>query len=101
MEDDDLNSKTVSINNINYWGIYPNGKDYNHTFFNYTIPLYNPLLYTYAVYQGYVYDSNGNFIDIKNNISILECKVFGVIVSVTFNSTYFGRLLRIELGKSN
>ena len=89
----------MSISIVNYYSVYPNGKQFNNTYFNYTIPFYNPLLYTYNVYEGYVYDSGGAFIDIKNDISILECKVFGVIVTVTFNSAYASRLLRIALNK--
>ena len=78
-----------------YWGTYPNGMAQGYI--RITIPLWNCSNSNITVEQAYVYDSEGNFTDIKSTVTVITSTKAYAIARITFNSAYSGKLLRINL----
>lgn len=94
---DALNGKIAEIyhrGDIVFWGVYPNGRQ-NNTF-KVLVPGYNPKLNAGTIVEAYVYDSAGNWTDIKSGLAIAT-KWSGYEISGTFNSAHAGKLLRIDV----
>ena len=82
---------------ISFFSSYPNGKEYGSNNTAVTIPCYNPLNTSKSVGEAYVYDSSGNYTDIKSTITSCQASVNGFIVRFTFNSNHVGKLLRLVI----
>ena len=82
---------------ISFFSSYPNGKEYGSNNTAITIPCFNPLNVSKSVGEAYVYDSSGNYTDIKSTITSCQASVNGFIVRFTFNSNYVGKLLRLVI----
>ena len=82
---------------ISFFCSYPNGKEYGSNNTAITIPCFNPLNVSKSVSEAYVYDSSGNYTDIKSTITSCQASVNGFIVRFTFNSNHVGKLLRLVI----
>lgn len=81
---------------MDYTTSYPNGKQ-GQSGFSLSVPLYNPTLENMSVIEAYIYDSNGNWTDIKSSVSVKAVRKNCTLVEITFNSSYVGKLLRVTL----
>ena len=82
---------------ISFFCSYPNGKEFGSANTAVTIPCYNPLNTSKSVGEAYVYDSNGNYADIKSTIASCQSSINGFVVRFTFNSNHVGKLLRLVI----
>lgn len=74
---------------------FPSGKLYDSENTTVTSFCYNPNRTSVYVDGAWVYDSAGNFIDILSSVSA-DCDKCSVMFHIKFNSSYSGRLLRID-----
>lgn len=82
-----------------FYTTYPNGRLYGVNNTAILVPCYNPSGVNLNVTEMYVYDSNGGFTDIKSSVQSTSSTTNGLRVNFTFNSSYVGRLLRIDIDK--
>lgn len=90
------NIRPDNYETISYFTTYPKGRRYNEQFFIVTIPIAT-YKYTVKITEAYVYDINGDFIDIKSDcVEILQQKCY-VNLHFTYIDNQSGKLLRIDL----
>lgn len=80
-----------------YFTTYPNGKDAYTSEVRITVPIFKTSGTT-TLTGAYVYDSNGSITNITNDLHVSTAtNNIGVTIAGAFNSTYAGKLLRIDL----
>lgn len=80
----------------NYFGVYPTGKTYGTDTTRIVIPFFNPNNTSPTLGDVFVYDSDGNFTQITG-CTITTWNNVATTISVPFNSSYSGRLLRVRI----
>lgn len=97
MTNRELTEKITTESGGQFYGVYPNGHAYGATDFSITIPYYNPQQKNISVSSAYVYDDNGNFVDITSDVvTVHSLSLCYCGVNFTFNSAHAGKLLRID-----
>lgn len=93
-----LNNKIANFvaSNPAFYGVYPNGKNYNRDYFRITVPCWNPEEKTITVTNAYVYSASGAFTDIKSAVTVSAVTRAAFICEITFDATHAGKMLWIE-----
>ena len=91
-----IKKSITKTNSYNYYCVYPTGKTYGTDTTRVVIPFLNPDNISPTLGEVYVYDSNGNFNQITG-CAITTWNNVATTISVPFNSSYAGRLMRIGI----
>lgn len=93
-----INTETSKVPSglVDHYATYPNGAMINQNFFYYTVPVFNPENKMPNELGAHVY-GYGTYSEITSSCAIVSANREYVVIKITYNSSYVGKLLRISL----